>query len=97
MRSSGEANKLSRDVARHELIGLDVVVESRHAGWDGLTGRVVNETKHTFAVERASGSAEAIVPKSGQTFHFLVGNARVEIDGDDIKFQPEDRTKKIRG
>ena len=99
------------DVARHELIGLEVEVESRCAEFDGLRGLVVDETKHTFLVERASGS-EAVVPKSGQRFVFRVGNERfavsgdgpspvepttVEIDGDEIMFRPEDRTKKVRG
>jgi ribonuclease P protein subunit POP4 len=61
------------DVARSELIGLRVTVASRHPGWDGLEGLVVDETKHTLVVERTSRS-EAVVPKSGQRFSFLVGN-----------------------
>jgi len=100
-----------RDVARHELIGLLVTVESRHAGWNGLEGTVVDETKHTLIVERALGS-EAVVPKSGQRFVFRVGAERFAIspgaerralsttavvEGDEILFKPEDRTKKVRG
>jgi ribonuclease P protein subunit POP4 len=95
MRNSGEGQDRSRNVARHELIGLEVEVRSAHAGWDGLTGRVVDETKHTLVVERASGS-EATVPKQGQSFVFRVGDGVVVVQGDDIRFQPEDRTKKFK-
>lgn len=84
------------DVARHELIGLFVTVESRHAGWNGLEGTVVDETKHTFLVERTSGP-QATVPKPGQRFVFRVGNERFVVNGADIQFRPEDRTKKVRG
>lgn len=83
------------DVARSELIGLRVTVESRHAGWNGLEGSVVDETKHTLVVERASGP-ETVVPKTGQRFNFLVGNERFVVRGEDIMFRPEDRTKKVR-
>lgn len=83
------------DVARHELIGLLVSVESAHAGWNGLEGTVVDETKHTLLVERTSGP-ETVVPKSGNRFVFRVGNERFAINGDDITFRPEDRTKKVR-
>lgn len=60
-------------------------------------GRVVDETKHTFVVERTSAGPEVVVPKKGQTFVFRVGTERASVRGEDITFQPEDRTKKIRG
>jgi RNase P/RNase MRP subunit p29 len=94
MRSSSK--KEAADVARRELIGLGVLVSSRHAGWDGLSGTVRDETMNTFLVETASGR-EVLVPKSGQGFTFRVGDARIVVDGNDIRFRPEDRTKKYRG
>lgn len=94
MRSSSK--KRDADVARHELIGLEVEVRSAHAGWSGLSGKVVDETKHTFLVETASGS-QLLVPKGGQEFVFRVGESRFAIRGDEIRFRPEDRTKKVRG
>src|SRR5687767_30993 len=97
MRSSSSSNmKKDAGVARHELIGLEVTVQSPHAGWDGLSGRVVDETKHTFLVEAASGK-EVLVPKPGQVFVFRVGDSRFVVPGADIAFRPEDRTKKVRG
>ena len=110
MRSS--SRKANADVARHELIGLEVEVRSAHAGWNGLSGKVVDETKHTFLVETASGSVDAdeasagrvrkpgrelLVPKAGQGFVFRVGDSSFVIRGDEIRFRPEDRTKKVRG
>lgn len=88
-------NKEKADVARLELIGLWVRVESRHAGLDGTEGRVVDETKHTFLVERPSGS-EIRVPKPGARFAFRVGDECFVVRGNDIMFRPEDRTKKVR-
>ena len=85
----------SNDVARHELIGLEAAVGSRDAGLDGLSGRVVDETKHTFLVETPSGVKR--VGKAGNRFVFRVGPDAVALGGDDIMFQPEDRTKKVRG
>ena len=84
----------TKDVARHELIGLAVTVRSPHGGFDGLEGRVVDETKHTLVVETPSG--EKRVPKPGNRFVFRVGTDAVEVVGDEITFQPEDRTKKVR-
>lgn len=84
------------DLARRELIGLEAVVKSRHAGWDGLSGMIADETKHTFLVETASGSM-LLVPKSGQEFVFRVGESGIAVRGEDIRFRPEDRTKKVRG
>jgi ribonuclease P protein subunit POP4 len=77
------------EVARHELIGRFVAVDA------GPSGLVVDETKNTFLVETPSGVKR--VPKPGRRFHFRVGNADVVVDGNDIMFRPEDRTKKVRG
>ena len=79
----------AKDVARHELIGLDVVVNG------GPSGVVIDETKNTFLVEAASGPKR--VPKAGRRFLFRVGNTEAVVNGNDIMFQPEDRTKKVRG
>ncbi len=98
MRNTGEASKQRiRDVARHELIGLEVVVTSRHAGWDQLEGRVVDETKNTLVVERTSPgpSGEIVVPKKGQTFAFRDAGVTVIVQGGDITFPPEDRIKRF--
>lgn len=94
MRSSSRRSR--SDVARRELIGLPVEVRSAHEGWNGLCGTVVDETKHTFLVEMASKVVKR-VPKAGNRFVFRDGTDAHEIAGNDISFQPEDRTKKVRG
>ena len=86
MRSSSRRQKA--DIARRELIGLEVSCGE-------LKGRVVDETKHTFLVETPKG--EKRVPKSGNRFVFQENGAAFEVDGADITFRPEDRTKKVRG
>lgn len=93
MRSSSKRDKA--DVARRELIGLETEIQSPHAGWNGLVGRVVDETKHTLVVELASGR-EIRLPKIGQRFVFRVEGERFVVDGANIAFRPEDRTKKSR-
>ena len=92
MRSS---SKGVQDVERRELIGLYVLISSRHPSWDGLEGDIVDETRGTFLVETSKGR-EATVPKAGQTFAFRVGDVRCAIRGEDIQFRPEDRTKKVK-
>ena len=87
-------NRESADIARHELIGLFVTVGSANADWDGLEGTVVDETKNTFLVEQNDRVLR--VPKPGNRFVFRVGNERFVVNGDRIKFRPEDRTKKVR-
>lgn len=76
------------ELARHELIGRFTSVDG------GPSGIVVDETKNTFLVETPTGVKR--VPKPGKRFLFRVGNTDVAIQGDDIMFQPEDRTKKVR-
>jgi ribonuclease P protein subunit POP4 len=77
------------ELARHELIGRFVSV-----GDGGHSGLVVDETKNTFLVETPTGVKR--IPKPGRRFLFRVGDADVAVDGNDIMFQPEDRTKKVR-
>ena len=78
------------DIARHELIGRFASVQG-----GGPSGLVVDETMNTFLVETPSGVKR--IPKRGRRFVFRVGNNDVVVQGDDIMFQPEDRTKKVRG
>jgi ribonuclease P protein subunit POP4 len=79
---------------KHELIGREVtIVEATDPGLVGTTGRVVDETKNLLVVA-AEGRARKI-PKHGTRFRFAVGSG-IEIDGDAIRYRPEDRIKKAR-
>lgn len=85
-----------RDVAKRELIGLDVtVVASGDPGLVGLEGRVADESRNTFLVERPDGR-EARVPKRGQSFAFVFPEGTAVVQGEALGFAPEDRIKKSR-
>ena len=95
-RPVGGTPKEVRDVAARELIGLDVtVVASGDPGLVGLEGRVVDESRNTFLVERPDGR-EARVAKRGQTFAFELPEGRATVRGEALNFAPEDRIKKTR-
>jgi ribonuclease P protein subunit POP4 len=92
MRRSGEAG----DAAKGELIGLRVrVTATNDPTLMGVEGLVVDETRHTFRLERSDGR-EVVVPKPGQTFRFEGTRGTFELPGSAISYSPEDRTKKAR-
>jgi ribonuclease P protein subunit POP4 len=82
------------NIFRHELIGLPVkVVCSTHEGFNGIEGKVVDETKNTIRVE--TEEIVKIIPKGVATFHFYLPDGNVvEIEGKIIIARPEDRIKK---
>jgi ribonuclease P protein subunit POP4 len=80
------------DLMRTELIGLDVEVLS--APYSGISGKVVDETKNTFTIE--SAGTEKMVPKPGNVFRFVMQEGKIDLEGSDILFRPEDRIKKVR-
>lgn len=83
------------NIFRHELIGLHVkVAESNHAGFRGIKGKVVDETRNTIKIEDGEGK-ERIIPKKVAIFHIKLPDGRkVEIKGEIIVARPEDRVKK---
>ncbi len=84
-----------QNIFRHEFIGLQVkVADSSHRGFEGIKGKVIDETKNTIRIEDDEGN-EKIIPKKVVTFHFnLPDGNKVEIDGKIIVARPEDRIKK---
>lgn len=76
-------------------MGLQIkIIHSSHGDLEGLSGRVVNETKKTLTIEDGEGN-EKIIPKGSSTFHFtLPEGITVEIEGKIIISRPEDRIKK---
>ncbi len=82
------------NLRKHELIGLRVeIVGSTDPTQEHLQGRVVDETRNMLVVEVAG--EEKRVPKHGSRFRFEVQGG-FEIDGDEIRYRPEDRIKKAR-
>lgn len=82
------------NLRKHELIGLQVeVVDALDPTQAHVRGRVVDETRNTLVVE-VQGK-EKRIPKQGSRFRFEVGSG-IEVEGDDIRFRPEDRVKRAR-
>ena len=82
------------NLRKHELIGLQVaILRSPDPSLVGVRGLVVDETRNTLVVE--AGGREKRVAKEGTGFRFDVEGG-VEVDGAEILYRPEDRTKKAR-
>ena len=80
------------NLAKHELIGLSVSV--RRGDTTEHEGKVIDETMNTFRLLK--GDKEITVPKIGRVFVFRLDGQDVTLDGNGIKFRPEDRTKKVK-
>ncbi len=86
--------KITPDIIREEFVGtIAQVTESPHAGYLGIRGTVLNETRNTFAIQQ-NGKAKNVI-KEQAVFQFkLTDGTVVEIDGKLLVGKPEDRLKK---
>jgi len=86
--------KITPDIVRQEFIGTNgVVIRSLHAGYLGISGEVLSETKNTFMIQQ-KGKMKSIV-KDQAVFQFQFSDGTVvEIDGKLLVGKPEDRLKK---
>ena len=87
----------SRNVLRHELIGLDVLVtRASNPGHAGGSGRIVDETRNTLVILTERG--EKRIPKRFSVFRLrLPDGTTVDVDGSSLEMQPERRiTMRIR-
>jgi RNase P/RNase MRP subunit p29 len=84
--------RTAKNLGRHELIGLNVTVLRGNKPED--EGVVMDESMNTFEI--SDGTKNRIVPKAGRKFLFHLDGQNVELEGDKIRFRPEDRTKKVR-
>ncbi len=86
--------KITPDIIRVEFVGaIAQVTESPHAGYLGICGAVLNETRNTFAIQQ-NGKAKNVV-KEQAVFQFKFADGPVvEIDGKLLVGKPEDRLKK---
>ena len=86
-----------RNVLRHELIGLDVLVaRASNPGHVGVSGRIIDETRNTLVILTERG--EKRIPKRFSVFRFrLPDGTTVDVDGSSLEMQPERRiTMRIR-
>ena len=82
------------NLARHELIGLDVLVESNNEpGIVGFRGRIVDETRNTFLLETERKVLR--IPKKNASLTFaLPDGQRARVAGSVLISQPENRISK---
>jgi ribonuclease P protein subunit POP4 len=81
----------SRNVLRHELIGLDVLVSgAANPDQKGLSGRIIDETRNLLVIETPQGIRR--IAKMHNTFRVsLPSRELVEIDGSVLVLAPEKR------
>jgi ribonuclease P protein subunit POP4 len=61
--------KVTPDIIRYEFIGTEgKIAKSPHAGYVGIRGEVIDETKNTFTIMH-EGKAKSVV-KSSACFYF---------------------------
>jgi ribonuclease P protein subunit POP4 len=81
----------SRNILRHELIGLDVLVSgAANPALRGLSGRIIDETRNMLVIETPGGIKR--IAKMHTMFRVsLPGRELVEIDGSVLVLAPEKR------
>ncbi|MFH0818022.1 MAG: ribonuclease P protein subunit [Candidatus Micrarchaeota archaeon] len=80
----------------HEWIGLTARIrKSTCKAMEGISGKIVDETKNTLLLEDAKGR-EKRIPKKSIVFEIEIAHEQwVEIDGSLVRYAPEDRPKKL--
>jgi ribonuclease P protein subunit POP4 len=82
------------NLVRHELIGLRVrVAESANRKNVGIAGKVIDETRNIFVIEKTNGKEVRLVKKQN-VFVFFLDRHKVRINGEILVGRPEDRIKK---
>lgn len=81
-------------LARHELIGLEVLVEkSSNPSQIGLSGQVVDETRNTFLLE-TKAKVLRFAKKNTNLIFTLPDEQNVRVYGSILISQPENRISK---
>ena len=82
-----------QNILSHEWIGLQVTVaENADPRTRGLTGRVVDETRNMLAIETDRGILR--IAKNHSIFRANLPTGETLIDGNELRYRPEDRIKK---
>ncbi|HVP93095.1 MAG TPA: ribonuclease P protein component 1 [Acidobacteriota bacterium] len=86
--------KVTPELVRYEFIGTEAKVsKSKHSGYVGLSGKILDETRNTFTILH-DGKRKTVL-KDSSVFHFRFSDGTiVEIDGKILLGRPEDRLKK---
>ena len=86
--------KVTPDIINGEFIGTEGrIAESRHSGYVGISGEVIDESKNTFTILQRGKTKNVVKEAAVFRFRFSDGTV-VEIDGKLLVGRPEDRLKK---
>ncbi|MEM0026849.1 MAG: ribonuclease P protein subunit [Ignisphaera sp.] len=91
-------HRTDKNIAYHELIGLQVEVISHiDPSLIGVKGVIIDETMNTLRIADANHRKIVTVMKNGGIFVFTIpeNGAKAYIDGSQIVGRPEDRLKKL--
>jgi ribonuclease P protein subunit POP4 len=94
---SGKGTITAKNIARHELIGLEVeIVSSSNKSQIGLKGTVTDESRQTLTIDIGEcDMPEKNLAKDQCVFRFtLPSGMKVKVDGKILVARPEDRIKK---
>ncbi|MGC8581085.1 MAG: ribonuclease P protein component 1 [Thermoplasmata archaeon] len=80
------------NIMAHELIGLDVNVQSKYKNYN-ISGKIIDETKNMFNIQLNSKSIW--VPKNQISLKIMLGNDEIEISGQKLNYKPVERSKRI--
>jgi ribonuclease P protein subunit POP4 len=83
------------NIHKHEFLGRTVkVVSQSDKSWEGVTGKIVNETKNTFLME--INGVERVLPKKNTVLSLKIKDEEIKVDVSKLTFRPEDRIKKAK-
>jgi ribonuclease P protein subunit POP4 len=81
----------AKDVARHELIGLEAeVIGSKNKSDIGLKGKIIDETKSTISLQ---AKKRKVLFKNNITLIIRFKGKAVKIEGNLLSGKPKERTK----
>jgi len=77
-----------------EFIGSDLeVIEATEKNYQELQGKIIDETKNMFVI--SDEGKNKMVPKEGNRFKLTINGRNNILDGNKLKYRPEDRIKKL--
>lgn len=86
--------KITPEIINGEFIGTNCRISaSRHSGYVGIKGKVIDESKNIFTIMTADRARNVV--KEAVVFQFAYSDGTVvEVDGKLLVGRPEDRLKK---
>jgi len=82
-------------IVKDEWIGKHVTITAcSDPTWIGVTGVILDETRHTFLIER--NQKQKRIAKKTATFEVDEDGKKITVEGVRLLYRPEERIKKAR-